>query len=276
VGDARIQAAVLAALDDGDPWVRYYACQSAGRLRIEGAVPALASLLADPAGQVRVGAVEGLSHFDVAAAREALMAAARAGEADVRRAAIIGLGIAGRSEALPAVVEALRGPDAASRLVAVSALGGFDAPSVNDLLGRMAGDEDGSVRNGAVSALAARPGPEATGVLIRLLGRPVTDEAVWRALALASPDRVVGILAALEGADDELAAALASALARMGDALGAAALLRALALPNPAARKAAAATLGGLGTRDALAALRTAAVEDPHAEVRRICAAVLV
>jgi HEAT repeat protein len=104
----------------------------------------------------------------------------------------------------------------------------------------------------------------------------VNGEAVWRALAVPSPDRVAGILAALEGADDELAPVLASALARMGDSLGRTALLRALALPNPGARKAAAATLGGLGTREALAALRASAVDDPHPEVRRICAAVLV
>jgi HEAT repeat protein len=276
VGDARGDSAVLGALDDGDPWVRYYACQSAGRLRIDSAVPALARLLGDPAGQVRVGAIEGLSHFDVAPARQALMAAARAGEEDVRRAAIIGLGIGGRLEALPTVVEALRAADVASRLVAVSALGGFDDPSVNELLGGMAGDPDEAVRNGAVGALAARPGPEATSVLIGLLERAVDGEAVWKALAVPSPDRVAGILAALERADDELAPSLASALARMGDAAGAAALLRALALANPSARKAAAATLGGLGSREALAAVRTAAVEDPHPEVRRVCAAVLV
>jgi HEAT repeat protein len=275
-GDARIESAVLNALEDDDAWVRYYACQSAGRLRIETALPGLQRLLADPAGQVRVAAIEGLSHFDVDRAQQALMAAARGGEDDVSRAAIIGLGIAGRSEGLPAVIEALRAPDVASRLVAVSALGGFEDSSVNTLLGTMANDPDESVRNGAVSALASRPGAEATGVLIGLLQESHEGEGVWRALAIASPDRVQGILAALEGADDELAAPLASALARMGDAAGSAALLRALSLPNPAARKAAAATLGGVGTRDAMAALRGASVEDPDPEVRRICAAVLV
>jgi HEAT repeat protein len=267
---------VLAALGDADPWVRYYASQSVGRLRIEAAVPRLARLLADPAGQVRVAAIEGLSHFDCAVARDALIAAAQSSEEDVKRAALIGLGIARPPEALPVLAQALLAPDAASRLVAVSALGGFEDPSVNALLGKMVNDTDESVRNGAVGALAARPGAEATRVLIELLQRSPNGELVWKALALPSPDRVSGILAALEGAGDELAPALTAALARMGDAAGAEALLAALALSNPAARKAAAATLGGLGSREAVRALQAAAVHDPHPEVRRICAAVLV
>jgi len=274
-GEPRIEGTLLAALADEDPWVRYYACQSAGRLRIEAAVPRLERLLADPAGQVRVAAIEGLSHFETASARAALISAARSGEDDVRRAAVVGLGIARPPEALATVAEVLRSPDAASRLVAVSALGGFADASVSRLLGTMADDPDESVRNGAVGALAARPGREATDVLVDLLRRGANDQAVWKALAIPSPDRAQGLLAALGEADDELAPSLASALARMGDASGAAALVDGLALPNPAARKAAAATLGGLGTREAMLALRRAWAEDPHPEVRRICAAVL-
>ena len=80
--DARIESALLNALEDEDAWVRYYACQSAGRLRIETAVAGLERLLADPAGQVRVAAIEGLSHFELDRAQQALMTAARAGEDD--------------------------------------------------------------------------------------------------------------------------------------------------------------------------------------------------
>jgi HEAT repeat protein len=273
--DPRLEGATLGSLEDPDAWVRYYACQTAGRLRIEAAVPRLSRLLGDPAGQVRLAAIEGLSHFDEVGAREALTAAARSSDDDVRRAAIIGLGIARPPEALAVVAEALQAPDAASRLVAVSALAGFDAPEVNELLARAVEDRDESVRNGAVGALAGRQGPDATSVLIDLLGRSVNFPLVQQALAYPSPERIAGILAGLEGADDDLAPELTSALARMGDAAGAAALMKALTLQNPAARKAAAATLGGLGSREARAALAVAATEDPHPEVRRICAVVL-
>jgi HEAT repeat protein len=275
-GDPRIDGAALGALEDPDPWVRYYACQTAGRLRIDAAVPRLGRLLTDPAGQVPLAAIEGLSHFEDPGARDALVAAARSADEDVRRAAIIGLGIARPPEAFATVAEALDAPDAASRLVAVSALAGFERPEVDQLLGKAVEDPDESVRNGAVGALAGRAGQESTAVLIDLLGRSVNPALVHQALAHPSPERIAGIMAALEGADEELAPELTSALARMADAAGSAALVRALALSNPAARKAAAATLGGLGTREALTALKIAAVEDPHPEVRRICAVVLV
>jgi HEAT repeat protein len=274
-GDARIDSAVIAALDDPDPWVRYYACQSAGRLRIEAALRRLSQLLSDPAGQVPVAAIEGLSHFDDRSADQALIAAAGSSDLDVKRAAIIALGIMRHPEALTTVAEALRSEDAASRLVAVSALAGFDDESVNQLLGDAVDDPEESVRNGAIGALAGRPGRAATAVLIGLLRRAPDSHRVHQALALPTPERVGGIMAALATADDELALELTWALARLGDAAGSAALLEALALANPAARKAAATTLGGLGTNEALSALKVVAVEDPHPEVRRICAVVL-
>jgi HEAT repeat protein len=274
-GDARIDGAAIGALDDPDPWVRYYACQTAGRLQIEAAVPRLSRLLDDPAGHVRVAAIEGLSHFDDVTAHDALVVAAHSAEDDVRRAAIIGLGIACPPRALDTVAEALRSPDGASRLVAVWALAGFDSPLVNDLLVAAAAGEEESVRNGAIGALAGRQGKEATFALIDILRRSGDPALVHQALAHPSADRIAGILDSLAGADDELAAQLTSALARMSDPPSSAALVRALGLPNPAARKAAATTLGGLGTREASSALKIAATDDPHPEVRRICAAVL-
>jgi HEAT repeat protein len=274
-GDARIDSAVIAALDDSDPWVRYYACQSAGRLQIEVAVRLMSRLLTDPAGQVRVAAIEGLSHFEDARATAALVDAAASADDDVRRAALIALGIVRRPETLATVAAALGASDTASRLVAVSALAGFEDPSVNQLLGGAVDDPDESVRNGAIGALAGRAGRQATDVLVGLLRRAGDSNLVQQALAQPSADRVGGLLAALETADDDLAPELTWALARMGDAASSAALLRALTFPNPATRKAAATTLGGLGSREAMSALKSAAVDDPHPEVRRICAVVL-
>jgi HEAT repeat protein len=274
-GDARIEGAVIGALGDPDPWVRYYACQSAGRLRIEAAPARLSRLLEDPAGQVRVAAIEGLSHFDEPVARDALTGAAHSAEDDVRRAALIGLGIVRGSEALPTVAEATHAEDPATRLVALSALAGFEDPAVDQLLGQAADDPDESVRNGAVSALAGRPGSVATRVLVELARRPNLP-MVQDALSIPSAHRVRGLIDALVTADDELAPLLTSALARMGEETATAALIDTMRAPNPSARKAAASTLGGLGTREALAALRTAAHEDPHPEVRRICSVLLV
>jgi HEAT repeat protein len=274
-GDARAMAAVLRGLDDPDAWVRYYACQSAGRLRIGQGIDNIARLLGDPAGQVRVAAVEALSHFEDRRARQALTRAVSSSEDDVKRAALIGIGIAQATEAMAEVVAAVRASDPATRLVALSALASLDDPRVIDVLLDAAEDDDESVRNAAIGSLALRPVPDATRALIGLLESGRNLPSVQQALAIPSPERITEILLALESADDDLAPLLTSALARMVDSAASAALVRALSLPNVAARKAAAATLGALGSREAVTALKAAAAADPHLEVRKICAVVL-
>jgi HEAT repeat protein len=61
----------------------------------------------------------------------------------------------------------------------------------------------------------------------------------------------------------------------MRDPAAGPALVRALGLVNTAARKAAATTLGGIGSKEALGALAAAAARDADPEVRRICAVLL-
>ena len=97
---ARHAASLRAAargLSDADPWVRYYACQALGRLGREAAEHTDAIVgAARPTrpGQVRVAAIEALSHLPGEVALAALRRAARADDPDVRRAALLGLGLA--------------------------------------------------------------------------------------------------------------------------------------------------------------------------------------
>src|SRR5690606_12070695 len=77
--------ALLSAVADADAWVRYYACQALGRLRIETAVERLIALMNDDTGQVRVAAVEALAHLSDERAGDALAGAARSDDADMRR-----------------------------------------------------------------------------------------------------------------------------------------------------------------------------------------------
>jgi HEAT repeat protein len=259
-------------LADADVWARYYACQSLGKLAWEPAAAAIAALLGDPAGQVRVAAVEALAHLKSEVAFTALREAAHAPEADLQRAALVGLGVGRRPAALPLLVEAAGSPEATTRLIAVSAIAGFDAPEVVPALGRAAVDADEGVRTAALGFLAARPTLAATETLIHLLGSGAPAERVLSALAIPSEERIAGVLSALQGAGDALATRLTSALARMRRPDAVAALDRALLLPNVAARRAAAVSLGALGTPVALQALRRASAGDPDPEVRRICA----
>ena len=272
--DRRVPAYLLAGLDDDDPWVRYYACQALGRLRVEAAANPIAKLLASDAGQVKVAAVEALAHLQSAIAFDALRGAARSEDVDVMRAALIGLGIARRDDGLPILLEAARATDPATRVVAVAALSEYDGQDVLDALSRAATDPDAALRTTALGFLGARPGAEPTRALVELLATTSPQEVV-DALTVPVDGRVGAILAALDMCDDEIAPRLTSVLARMQRADAKAALFEALRSPNPAARKAAAATLAGLGERFALEAVQQVAQNDDDAEVRRVASLLL-
>jgi HEAT repeat protein len=280
--DARVQSALLKLLDDGDAWTRYYACQALGRLGAVVATDRIAGLLRDPAGQVAVAAVEALSHLSSPGATQALLAVAGAADIDpdMRRAALIGLGIGHPPEALPTLLDALEdaASDAATRLVALAALAAYPDDAATHALAAAARSADDSLRNAAVRFLAGREGAAASELLVELarqrpreeLGRTLGD-----ALAMPSDARIAAVVKALATADDELAAVLTSALGRMARPEATAALLDIMRRPQVAARKAAAVSLAGVGTRAAEAALQAAAVGDPDLEVRRICALLL-
>ncbi len=274
-GEPRFTAVLLERLPDADAWVRYYACQSLGRLKVEVALPRLEALLSDPAPQVRVAAVEALSHFASERALRSLERAARDPDEDLQRAALVGLGIARHPGGLPILLEAARGPVAATRLVALSSVAELAAPDVLGALAAGLDDPDEAVRSMAVNLLAAREEPQATVLLADALARPQVQELASRALARPSPGRVQGILERLSTADEELAAELVSALARLEAPEARQALRSCMELRNVAARRVAAPATAALGTREAAEVLAIAAERDEDAEVRRICALLL-
>ncbi len=273
--DLRVTSFLLKGLSDRDPWVRYYACQALGRQGIEAAARPIAELLDDPAGQVRVAAVDALSHLQTPIASEALRRAAESDDPDVTRAALIGMGIRKDPEGLPTLLEKAPATEPATRLVAISAIADFAGDEVEEALATAARDPDESVRTAAIGFLAARPGVRATRRLVALLAfRPVRD-LVESSLTVPVDGRIEGLLAGLEEADDEQAPRLVSALLRLRQPHATALLRRVLAMPNAPARKAA---LSGLSTRpdrDARDALKVASGSDPDPEVRRIAALLL-
>jgi HEAT repeat protein len=236
----------------------------------------VAALLRDTAGQVRVAAVEALSHMPTEIAFRALCEAVTSSEPDVERAALIGLGIAKKEESVPVLVEAAVHGDAATRLVAVSALAGFADRHVIPVWARAAHDTDQAVRNAALGHLSNREGAEATQALIALLSstKPGTS-AVLSALAVPVNGRIAAILTALRQADDELAPKLTSVLARMRRAEASAALLSAFQFSNSACRKAAASALAATGSQDGIVALRRAAIDDHDPQLKQICSLLL-
>lgn len=271
---SRIVACLTRGLGDVDAWVRYFACQSLGKLVVEEASADIAARLQDEAGQVRVAAVEALSCLGSPDALVALRTAAITDDADMQRAALIGLGLSRRREFVPTLLQASQATGAATRLVALSALAGMDAPEALDALAQGIMDPDENVRTAAVGFLAAHPAPEATCILIEQLGRRGTPASVFAALARPGPGRIAGIMQALEFADEPMARDLAAALVRLGGADAALALRPVLDASNPAARKAAVTALSAVGSDDAQHALRRA-MGDRDGDVRRIAGAAL-
>jgi HEAT repeat protein len=270
----QVVAALRGALDDTDAWVRYYACQSLGRLAVDEACEAIVALMKDGSGQVRVAAVEALAHLKDGRASAALAAAARSDDADMRRAALLGLGIARRPEYVVLLREAASAQDSATRLVAIGALSEFDNPDVVPTLAHATSDPDEAVRSAAIGYLSTRPGAEATAAMVEQLSNPQVRERVLEALAVAADERVDGVLGALESSDSERAPLLVAALTRMRRPSSQAALAAALTFENVHARRAAASALAAIGTPEARDALVRAAGADPDPDVRRICAAI--
>ena len=244
-------------------------------MAFEPAAEAIIRLLEDPAGQVRIAAIEALSCLKSEPAIAALSQAATDTDEDVQRAAIVGLGVAQHTSALPLVIQATRAASPATRLVALSALAGFRDPAVLVAFRDAAGDPEESVRTAAIGFLAAMKGIAATRVLVGLLRTGEATDRVLAALALHVEGRVAGLVAALEEADDETAPFLVSALARLRRPEANAALVSAMSMSNVAARKAAPSALAVLRNAEAVSALRRAAAEDREPEVRQICSLLL-
>jgi len=270
--DAEISAALQRGLKDPDAWVRYYACQAIGKLRIHALAHDVADMLVDAAGQVRVAAIEALSHLKSDLALAAIRGAALSDEPDLQRAALIGLGMLQSPQGVPVLIAACAAPDVATRVVALSALSAFTTPETLQVVAAAMRDEDESVRAAAIGVLARWPGEQATRLLVDEIRQAPSHRALSQALETPAAGRIEGLLATLETADDELAPSLTAALGRLDSEPAGGAMLAVLQLPNPAARKAAAALLAAKGSRAGLEAVARHAIEDPSDEVRRVCA----
>jgi len=274
-GAGRAREELRAALGDPNPWVRYYACQSLGRLEDDGAAELLAARLSDDSGQVRVAAVDALAHLPGSHAFEVLSATVGSTDPDLHRAALVALGISKRREALPMLLAAVTRGEAATRLVALSALAELGFPEAIPAIARATEDRDEGVRSAAAGFLAARSEDAATRELIELVIRHPTRESLGHALARPATGRVEAIVHALATADDSVASALVGSLARMSSTEATAAMRAMLQSPNDAARRTSALALLVLQDAESIPLLARAALNDPDPEVRRICSPAL-
>lgn len=155
--------ALLQALADPDPFVRWSAARTLGRLhRVDGAkvVAGLTVLLGDRDLDVRLAAAAALERRgpEAADAMPALARAAAAGDPVLRVAAIEALGGIGSAAkpAVPVLAEALSAPDARVRKAAAEVLGELGDPGEYlEVLRSASADPDPTVRKAVRDALLA-------------------------------------------------------------------------------------------------------------------------
>ena len=275
-GAPEVLSELRRALADSDAWVRYYACQALGRLHDDASTELFAALLGDGAGQVRVAAVEALAKLRGAPAFDVLVSVLDTTDADLHRAALVALGISKRPAALPMLASALSSSDAATRLVALSSLAELGVREALPFIAQAVRDPDEGVRVAATGYLGEHRDPAATLELLASLAENPGNQPLIGALSRPLPGRCEEIERALSSADDSMAAALVGALSRMRTEESLDTLRRELRSPNDSTRRAAAAALTGMQDAASAEARANAALQDPDAEVRRICASSLV
>ncbi len=268
------EATLRAGLEDPDAWVRYYACQSLGRLAVVAALPALRSRLDDEAGQVKMAAVEALAALPARAAARALAEAASSADVDVQRAAVVGAGERAEPELRPVVVAALGNQDPSIRLVAVSSIARFEGAEA-ELAAAAQGDTDGVVARRGLEPVGQSQRRRGVSRIARLAG---ARSGVDRPGRGAQPNGRRPHRDHFGGARDSRR--------RAGQvAVGGVVALAVTAGPSGARRSARFAQRRGAarGARvmslllddSAKSSLARAASADGDAEVRRICAAAL-
>ena len=260
-------------LSDEAAWVRYYACQSLGRLGHASSTDLVIARLADPAAHVRIAALEALGHLGGDAALATLHAAARSPDEDVRRAALASLGRKPNAAAVGLLLEAARSPDLPTRLVALSGLANVHDPAALAELQRAAQDADPQIAEAALSLLADRTDADAARILVDVALATAAEQPVHAALSRPSTERIAAIESRLATEDAPGATTVVAALARMHDVRAIDALIRALAASSPTVRLAAAGVLGAVGGKRGRELVAHLAVADVDPDVRRACAA---
>jgi HEAT repeat protein len=278
---ARVEAdiampALTRAIRDDDSWVRYFAMRSLGTHRHPATADLVVErLLEDPAGHVRLAAIDVLGRLNAPHALDALIPLANAADPDVARAAIAAIGQSGRPDAGVFLDALVRSREAWRRLAAVTVIAGRSNGEAAATLQWIAGaDEDETVAAAAVDGLAqlaAVPGRGTAAVkaLIALLEEPPRREQAIGTVAGLPPHVLPAIVDGLAHASAEVRRGTIEALGRMRRAEASQALEAALDDPLPSVRTAAITELRRLGSTRAGRRLLALARTDPDAEVRQ-------
>ena len=251
------EAALTAALQDDDSWVRYVSATCLGRRGGRSIVRALAPLAAaDPAPHVRAAAIEALGAVGGTEVAPLLAPLVDDADRDVANAATRALGKAGASSSGEPLRRVLESNDPARRAAAVDALivcGG--EPSVELLRWAAGSDRDKDVARAAahgLAELAGRSDPSASAAisgLLELAADPSREAMALAALADLPADAIPLLESSLASPDVRHRRSGVAALARLPHPTSSALLRMALGDSDAGIREIAVQALSRVGAR---------------------------
>jgi HEAT repeat protein len=270
------------AVADAEPWVRYFAAISLGRLGDPRALTTLERLVqSDPAPQVGVAAIEAVGAIGGESAVQILGPLA-ADPTDRGHTAVRVLGQVSAPGALEALQAALRSPDSLRRQIAVEALASFRTLSaVETLRWTASGDADPVVAReslaglAAISTQSAPVGRAAVQAIVACLNEPARRADALTTLSRLQPAAIPWLAEALEADDPATRRGVVEALGRISHPAASASLRMALSDGDAVVRRHAVAALSRIGTRGLAKVLSKLAQHDPAPPVRQAAAVAL-
>jgi HEAT repeat protein len=280
VDDPAVAASLTAALRDRDAWVRYFAARGLGELRHAPALDEITHLaLDDPAGQVRLAAIDSLGRIGSPAAVPALAALSVCDDPERAIAAVDALGNIPHEDAWPPLEAVLRGPSEERRAAAAASISRLGGKAVELLQWTAAAEASAIVAAAAVQGLARiaanAGGSTAVKALIDLAAEAPRRHLVVPALAALPSDAIGSVAEGLRDPRPHVRLAIVHSLGAMRRADASRWLHSALDDGAADVRAAALKELRHLGTRGEERRIVTLARTDPSPTVRRAALAVL-
>ena len=269
--DARLVAALTAALKDSDKEVRETAMHALVQLRDPSIFEPLVQALKDTSPDVREQAAHALGQLRDKRAVDPLMGALKDDNANVREQAAHGLGQMRDPRAVDALIVALKDPSPKVREQAAFALGQLRDKRAATALSALIKDENGDVREQAVFALGQLRDVAAIDGLMAALRDAKPDVRQQAAFALGQirdARAVEPLISALKDANADVRQQAAFSLGQIRDKSAVEALVIAIKDPDADVRQQVAFALGQIRDPRAIDAL-TVALKDPSADVRQ-------
>jgi HEAT repeat protein len=206
---------LLAALDDRDVWVRYYAARALGSAKALDA-PALEKLGAcarsDDATQVRLACIQALIPYRWAARKSLYAELIHSPDGDLARAALTALGELHDNDSINMLIQTLDSDEMERRLAALEALGASGQQAAVGPLVRAVHEQNPDVARAAATALGQCECAEAAAALIELTALPRWRETCITVLTRMARQHCDWVVPGLEHPDLDVRRTVVQAL----------------------------------------------------------------